>query len=103
MKKMSNFKNTFFLTTFKNKGKLRCNESYYLLEEECMEIIKDIKLGISNINKLKNYIGEKYNVFNWLFVLDEFESKDILEYAFTDILIDNNKCYAFDPAVAFHY
>ncbi len=103
MKKMSDFKNTFFLTTFENEGKLRCNEACYILEDDCMRIIKDVKLGITNANELKYYISKKYNIFNWLFVLDELESEDIVEYAFTDIFIDDYKCYAFDASIAFHY
>lgn len=103
LKKMSSFKNTYFLTTFEGEGKLRCNDCYYLLNRECMTIIRDIKLGIKKPIELKNYISEKYKVFNWLFVLEDNDAKDIKEYAFTGINIDNKQCYAFDVFMAFHF
>ena len=101
MKKMADFKDTFFLTDFDDEIKLRCSEFYYM-PDNISSILKNIKLGIAHPSILKRYIADRYNITNWFILLEKEKSSDISEYAVCEIFIDNKECYAFDIEVAYH-
>lgn len=102
MKKMSDFKDLFFITTFEEEAKLRCHEFYYLLDDSFLKMINNLKIGKTTPKQIKDFIFKKYNVKDWLFVLEEDLAIDIKEYSYTDIFIDRRNCLAFDIEIAFH-
>lgn len=101
MKKMADFKDTFFLTDFDDEVKLRCSEFYYM-PDDVPQILKNIRLGIAHPIVLKRYIANRYNITNWFILLEKEKSSDISEYAVHEILVDRKECYAFDIEVAYH-
>ena len=101
MKKMDDFKDTFFLTDFEDEVKLRCSEFYYM-PSDVAKILKDIRLGIAHPAVLKRYIANRYNITNWFILLEKEKFSDISEYAVCEIFIDRKECYAFDIEVAYH-
>lgn len=101
MKKMDDYKDTFFLTDFDDEIKLRCSEFYYM-PKDITRMLKDIKLGIRNPSDLKMYIANRYNITKWFILLEKEKFNDISEYAACEIFIDHKECYAFDIEVAYH-
>lgn len=101
MKKMADFKDTFFLTDFDDEVKLRCSEFYYM-PKDVPQILKNIRLGIEHPSILKRYIADRYNIMNWFILLEKEKASDISEYSICEIFIDHKECYAFDIEVAYH-
>lgn len=102
MKKMTDFKDLFFITNFEEEPKLRCHEFYYLLGSTFLNLLNNLKLGKATPKEVKDFILKKYNIESWLFVLEEKQTVDIKEYAYTDVFIDGRNCFAFNVEIAFH-
>ena len=102
MKKMDDYKDTFFLTNFDDELKLRCSTFYYMPGEEAARLLKDIKLGIKPASELRTYIRNRYRISNWLLLVEKSDFMDIAEYAVYEIHIERKDCLAFDIEVAYH-
>ena len=102
MKKMNDYKDTFFLTNFEDELKLRCSDFYYMPNKYAFKLLNDIKLGVKSPSEFKTYIKNRYSISKWLILLEKHNVKDIAEYSVDEIFIDGKECYAFDIEVAYH-